>query len=172
MVQVILKETILGLGKFGEVVDVKPGYARNFLVPQHKALPVTEENRSVIESQRKDLEAKEADRRKAATELAKRLAAQKFMIEVTTSDGTRLYGSIGVSEVKHLLDEKGYEQIEKRAINIIDGPIREVGEYKVLITYHADVQDEITVRVVADANATQESVDDLGEADSEFDTEN
>jgi len=149
MVQVILKETILGLAQFGQVVDVRPGYARNFLVPSQKALPVTEENRAIIESQRADLEAKEAERREAAKELAKALAGQSFSIQTTTSDGTRLYGSIGVTEIQSLLAENGH-QIEKRAINIIDGPIREVGQYQVLITYHADVQESINVNILSD----------------------
>ena len=80
MVQVILKETILGLGKFGQVVDVKPGYARNFLVPSQKALPVTEENRSIIESQRQELEAKEEVRKQEALKLAQELAKKEFKI--------------------------------------------------------------------------------------------
>jgi len=149
MVQVILKETILGLGQFGQVVDVRPGYARNFLVPGQKALPVTEENRAMIESQRVELEAKEAERRAVAKELAKNLSGQSFSIQVTTSDGTRLYGSIGVTEIQALLAKNGH-QIEKRSINVIDGPIREIGQYQVLITYHADVQESITVNILSD----------------------
>lgn len=154
MVQVILKETILGLGKFGQVVDVKPGYARNFLVPSQKALPVTEENRSIIENQRQELEAKEEVRKQEALELAQELAKKEFKISAVTSDGTRLYGSIGVGEVQKLLADNGYDQIEKRSINLIDGSIREVGAYRVLITYHADVQEELTVNVVSDTNAS------------------
>ena len=153
MVQVILKETILGLGQFGQVVDVKAVYARTFLVPTHKALPVTEKNKTIIESQRAELEAKEAERCVAARELAKALAGQSFSIQTTTSDGTRLYGSIGVTEIQELLAENGHS-IEKRAINIVDGPIREIGQYQVLITYHADVQESISVNILSDVAPT------------------
>ena len=170
MVQVILKETILGLGKFGQVVDVKPGYARNFLVPSQKALPVTEENRTIIEGQRKELEAKEEVRKQEAMKLAQELAKKDFTISAVTSDGTRLYGSIGVSEVQKLLADQGYDKIEKRSINLIDGSIREVGAYRVLITYHADVQEELTVNVISDASgsAHEDATSDVsGESDQD-----
>ena len=170
MVQVILKETMIGLGKFGNVVEVKPGYARNYLILKIKRFQSLKKNRAVIESQRKDLEKQEAARKSAAEDLAKKLAKETFEILATTADGMKLYGSVGVSEIHKLLSDKGYDNTEKKAINIVEGPIRELGEYEVLVTFHAEVQGTITVKVASDLSSSPSTELDSIDVDDDDNT--
>ncbi|MEC8460754.1 MAG: 50S ribosomal protein L9 [Pseudomonadota bacterium] len=137
--QVILQEKIKNLGNIGDVVVVKPGYARNCLLRQGKALRATKQNMEAVDARRGELEKLDQDRKRSAQQRAERIEStgDLNMIVSTNAEG-RLFGSIGVSEViQHL---KGQAEVDKSEVVIVGAPIRQVGEYKVLIQCHPEVE--------------------------------
>jgi len=147
--KVILLEKIHNLGKLGDTVDVKPGYGRNYLVPQGKAIPATAENLAKFEERRAELEKAEKD----ALSVAERRAEQFKELEITITakalDEGKLFGSVSVREIAEALTAKGIE-IEKREINMPLGPIHEIGEYDVEALLHGDVKTTFKVKVDAE----------------------
>lgn len=147
--QVILKENIGKLGKVGDLVAVKSGFARNFLFPQDKALRATKENKDVFEKQRKDLEKLEAERLKAAEAKAGKLKEISLEIKAKAGDEGKLFGSIGTRDLANLLNEKGVE-VEKQQLRMPHGIIRELGEYEFSIHLYSDIEISLKVAVVAE----------------------
>jgi large subunit ribosomal protein L9 len=129
--EVILLEKVKKLGDLGDTVKVRPGYGRNFLLPQGKALPATEANRKVFEARKADLIKK-----------AKALAA----------DEGKLYGSVGPAEIVRAAADQGYE-IKKVEIDMISGPIRQTGSYDIAVRLHTEVETSMTVVVVEEKAA-------------------
>lgn len=146
--QLILLEKILNLGDLGEVVNVKPGYGRNYLVPQGKAVPATKENVEKFEAERAQLEEAAATRLSKAQARHDALADLTVHISANASDEGNLYGSIGPREVAIAVTELGHP-LEKSEVVMGEGPIRVVGEHEVLVQLHADV--ELTITVVVEA---------------------
>jgi large subunit ribosomal protein L9 len=144
--QLILLEKILNLGDLGEVVNVKPGYGRNYLVPQGKAVPATKENVARFEAERAELEEAAAERLEEAQRRHEALADLTVNITANASDEGNLYGSIGPREVAIAVTEMGHP-LEKSEVVMGEGPIRVVGEHEVLVQLHADVELTITVAV-------------------------
>ena len=144
--KVILKETIEPLGIAGSEVDVKQGYARNYLVPQGKAVYATPQNRKLMEQQRTKIELQIAKERKLAEEMAARLEGVVCQIQAKVADETRLYGSVSQRDIADALAAQGIE-VPKRMI-LIKEPIKEVGTYPVPIRVYSDLEPEITVEVV------------------------
>ncbi len=146
--QLILLEKILNLGDLGEVVKVKPGYGRNYLVPQGKAVPATKENVEKFETERAKLEEAAASRLAKAESRRDAFADLTVHIAANASDEGNLYGSIGPREVADAVTELGHP-LEKSEVVMGEGPIRVVGEHEVLVQLHADV--ELTITVVVEA---------------------
>lgn len=147
--KVILKETIESLGIIGSEADVKAGYARNYLIPQGKAVQATKENRKKMEQERAKIELQLAKERKLAEEMAARLEGITVQIPAKVADEDRLYGSVAVRDIAEALEQKGIE-VEKRAILLAD-PIKNLGTYQVPVRVYRDVEPEITVEVVPES---------------------
>jgi large subunit ribosomal protein L9 len=143
--QLILLEKIQKLGDLGDTVNVKPGFGRNYLVPQGKAVPATKENLAAFEARRAELEQAAEDRLTQATGRRRALTDVCINITANASEEGKLYGSIGPREVADAVTAAGHT-INKSEVVMGDGPIRMVGEYDVLVHLHADV--EIAIKVI------------------------
>lgn len=144
--KLILKETINSLGKEGDVVKVKPGYGRNYLLPQGKAVPATAENLAILEQNRAEIQARLEQERKAAEAVAKKLSGVTVVIEQLAGDDERLFGSVTNADISAKLAEQSIA-IDKKQIQLTD-PIKSLGETKVQIKIGFEVAAEITVNVV------------------------
>ncbi len=146
--KVILKETIDTLGIAGTECDVAPGYGRNYLLPQGKAVLATPQNRKVMEQTRAKLELQIAKERKLAEEMADKVKEVVVIVKAKVREEVYLYGSVTSHDIKEALDAQEVS-VERRAILLAE-PIKETGEYKVPIRLYKDVEPEITVNVVAE----------------------
>ena len=144
--KVILKETIDSLGIIGSEVNVAKGYARNYLLPQNKAVLATPENRKMLEQEKAKFELQIAKEKKIAEEMAERLANVECKIAAKVSEEDRLYGSITVRDILKALQEQGVE-IEKRMV-LLTEPIKVLGTHKVPIRVYKEVEPEITIEIV------------------------
>lgn len=145
--QVILLEKIDNLGNLGDLVDVKSGFARNFLFPQTKAEPATKANIEAFNVRRAELEKMQQETFDAAGQRAAKLEGQVITISSKAGAEGKLFGSIGTDEICQAVAKIGVE-IEKREVRLSDGPLRAVGEHEVVLHLHADVDSTITVEVV------------------------
>ena len=143
--QVILLERVAKLGQMGDVVTVKDGYARNFLLPQKKALWASEANVKAFEADKAQLEAQNLETKKEAEAMADKLNGQQFVVIRQASDGGNLYGSVTTRDAADAATEAGFT-IERRQVNIVT-PIKELGVHKVSITLHPEVEAEIELNV-------------------------
>lgn len=147
--EIILLEKIRNLGGLGDKVNVKAGYARNFLVPQDKAVYATEANVAEFEARRAELEKAAAETLKAAQARAEKVAAiAEITLSAQASEEGKLFGSINVREVADALTAAGAE-VEKHEVSLPNGAIHELGEHPVHILLHSDVTVEIKVNVEA-----------------------
>lgn len=145
---VILLERVENLGKLGDRVKVKPGYARNYLIPQRKATEATVANITRFEQQRAQLEHAAADALSLAQQRAERLNGMVVTVAANAGSEGRLFGSVGPAEIVQAVTAAGIE-LEKREVRIDGGPLRQVGEYDVTLRLHSDVEVPIRVNVVA-----------------------
>lgn len=144
--KVILKETIDSLGIIGSEVNVTKGYARNYLLPQQKAVPATPQNRRVLAQEKAKFELQIAKEKKIAEEMASRLEGVTCHIAAKVSEEDRLYGSVTVRDILQALAKEGVE-VEKRMI-LLTEPIKTIGTHKVPVRVYTEVEPEITVEVV------------------------
>ena len=152
--QVILLEKVQNVGDLGEVVKVKPGFARNFLIPQGKAKRATPENLKLLEERRTELEKAAADKLAQAQERAAKLEGAAIQITQKAGVDGRLFGSVTNVDIVEALHAKGHE-IEKAMIRMPAGPLKQVGEYPLTVALHADVTAQITVSVLGDTTGAQ-----------------
>jgi large subunit ribosomal protein L9 len=147
--QVILMEKVGNLGNLGDVVRVKDGYARNFLIPQGKAKRATETNLKEFEQKRTVLEKAQADIFTKAQERGAKLDG--FMLQITQKAGVdgRLFGSVTNYDIVEALKKQGHE-IERSQIRMPQGPLKQVGDYPLQIALHTDVTVTITVSVIGE----------------------
>lgn len=144
---IILLDKVANLGGLGDQVTVKPGYARNFLFPQGKAVPATKSNVEMFEQRRKELEAKLAADLKAAEERAEKInALDTVEIASKAGDEGKLFGSIGTRDIADAVSAAGVE-VQKSEILMPHGTIREVGEFEIELQLHADVMAAIKLVV-------------------------
>ena len=148
--QIILLEKIANVGDLGDVVKVREGYARNYLIPQGKAKRATPENLKAIEDKRADLEKAAADKLAAAQALAERLEGMAIQIAQKAGVDGRLFGSVTNVDIVDTLKSQGVE-IERSMIRMPSGPLKQVGEYPLIVSLHTDVVAHINVSVRADA---------------------
>jgi large subunit ribosomal protein L9 len=144
-INVVLTEDLQNLGKSGELVRVRPGYARNFLVPRGLAISATAENVTRIEHEKKVVEAKNAKSKAEATDLAQKLASVKITIERPVGENDRLYGSVTSRDVEEALAAQGFT-VDRRRI-VLD-PIKALGAHKATIRLGTSVNATIEVNVV------------------------
>lgn len=147
-VKVVLCEDMEHLGERGDVVNVAPGYARNYLIPKEYALPATPGNMKVLEQRRRIWEARETKDIAAAREFAARLEAVSLSVAKKAGEGDTLYGSVTNSEIAELLHAKGME-VDRRKI-VIDDPIKTLGSFTVHVKLHKSVIADVAVDVVAE----------------------
>ena len=147
--EVILLEKIDSLGGLGDKVRVRPGYARNYLLPQGKAKFATPENIAEFEARRAELERAAAEALAAAETRRESLAG--MVIELTAKAGSegKLFGSIGASDIADAVTARGVE-VEKREVRLPEGPLRQAGEYEIQLHLHADVDAEIRIIVIGE----------------------
>ena len=144
---VILLEKISNLGDLGEEVTVKPGFARNFLLPQGKAVTADEENRTVFEGRRAELEAVANEKLTEASARAEKLKDKELTISVKSGEEGRLYGSVGTQNIADALSADG-TLVERSEIGMPEGVIRVLGEYEIVVQLHTDVAVQIKVAVI------------------------
>ena len=147
--QVILMEKVVNLGGLGDVVKVKDGYARNFLLPQGKARRVTPENLALFETKRAELEKVQAEQLVAAQEKAAKV--QGLMLQITRKSGVdgRLFGSVTTADIAEALKTQGFE-VEKTDIRLPEGPLKQIGDSQIDVVLHTDVVATITVSVLGE----------------------
>ena len=148
--QVILLEKVVNLGNLGEVVKVKDGYARNFLIPQRKARRATESALAEFEAKRAELEKAAAEKLAAAQKLGEAIAGKTVRIAQKAGVDGRLFGSVTNADIADALTKLG-SPIVKAQVRLPNGPLKTVGEFPVSVAAHTDVVVEISVQVVAEA---------------------
>lgn len=144
--KVILLNDQRHLGKRGEIVDVKPGYGRNFLLPQGLAMEATQGNVKVFEQQRAKIDARHAKERDAAQEIANKMAGLRVEIPKRVGETDTLYGSVTAGDVAEALEKKGFT-VDRRRLDL-EGGIKTLGEHPVRVELHPEVVAEVTVAVV------------------------
>ena len=172
--QVILLERVAKLGQMGDVVDVKPGFARNYLLLQGKALTASKENIASFEGQKAQLEAQNLETKKEAEALGKKLDGQQFIVIRQASDGGNLYGSVTTRDAADVATEEGFTLDRKQVI--IRTPIKVLGLHEVEVTLHPEVTVTIELNVArspeeAELQASGKSIQELAaeeEAQAEF----
>ncbi|PLC51178.1 50S ribosomal protein L9 [Pollutimonas subterranea] len=145
--QIILLEKVVNLGNLGEVVRVRDGYARNFLIPQKIARRATETALKEFEERRAELEKVQADKLAAAQATGEKLADQTVVISQKAGVDGRLFGSVTSMDIAAALAKQGFDSVQKSQVRLPDGAIKAVGEFPVSVALHADVVVDITVRV-------------------------
>ena len=147
--KIILREDVENLGKVGDVVEVKPGYGRNFLIPRGKAVMATLGNIRKIEHDKKVILARQAKLKASATAVARRLAEVEIRIARKVGEQDKLYGSVTALDVAEALAALQL-QVDRRQIQL-DEPIKALGDFEVPVKLHTEVVQAVKVRVVAEA---------------------
>ena len=145
--EVILLEKIAQLGDPGDLVNVKAGYGRNFLIPSGKAVRANEENKAEYEKRKEALLSAEADRKSSALQQAEKMQSLSVIISAQVSEEGTLYGSIGTREIADALSEKGHE-MEKSSVRLPEGVLKEVGEYSIDLELHPEVIVTISLQII------------------------
>ena len=169
--QVILLERIAKLGQMGDVVTVKQGFGRNFLLPLGKALRATDANKSVFDAQKAQLEANNLETKKEADAVSAKLDGQQFVVIRSASDAGSLYGSVTTRDAAEAATEAGFTVNKKQVA--LDVPIKELGVHEMTVVLHPEVSCTININVArsqeeAELQATGKSIQDLAaEAEAE-----
>ncbi len=153
--KIILKEDMPNLGFKGEIVEVKPGYGRNFLIPQGKAVIASESAVKVLKENQRQQASKLAAERDNAQKIADKIEGTKLTIEVKTSNTGRIYGSVSSSMVADELEKLGFTEINRKML-LVPG-IKEIGEYVAKVRLHKDVTVDVPVTVVSDTPIVKEA---------------
>lgn len=147
--QVILLEKVAKLGGLGDTVNVKPGFARNFLLPQGKAVSATKANLEHFETRRAELEKAAADRLSGAEARKAKIEEIELTVAVKAGDEGKLFGSLGNRDIAELATEAGVE-LAKSEVRLPNGPIRNTGEFDITVQLHAEVSAHLKLLVVAE----------------------
>ena len=148
MVEVILRKDVADLGRAGEMVHVRPGYARNYLIPQGIALLATEGNRRRFEEERRQVEQSAERERQQAADLAADLEGQSLTFTVRAGDEGRLFGSVTAADIAEALEGEGLT-VDRKLIRL-DDPIKELGVYDIPVRLHTDIEPQLKIWVVAE----------------------
>lgn len=162
--QVILLERVAKLGQMGDVVDVRPGYARNFLLPQGKALTASQANVAAFEERKAQLEARNLETKKEAEALGAKLDGQQFVVICSASDAGSLYGSVTPRDAAEAATAAGFS-LDRKQVSLIN-PIKELGLHKLAVRLHPEVEVTIVMNVArspeeAELQASGKSIQEL-----------
>ncbi|WP_324753632.1 50S ribosomal protein L9 [Roseovarius sp. Pro17] len=162
--QVILLERVAKLGQMGDVVDVKAGFARNYLLPQHKALSASQKNIADFETRKAHLEAQNLETRKEAEAMADKLNGQQFVVIRQAADSGALYGSVTTRDAADAATENGFE-LDRKQVSLIS-PIKELGLHDISVSLHPEVDATVTLNVArspeeAELQASGKSIQEL-----------
>jgi len=146
---VILLERVRNLGNLGDQVKVRPGYGRNFLIPEGKAVPATKDNVAKFEARRAELEKAEAANLAAAQARAEQLNGMQVTISAKAGDEGKLFGSVGTRDIAEAISKTGIE-VSKAEVLLPNGALRNIGNYEVALQVHSDVLATINLAVVAE----------------------
>jgi len=163
--KLILRADVDSLGRLGDIVNVKPGYGRNYLIPQGLAKPATAANLKAFELERRTLQAQADSLRTQAEGLASKIAATPVEIRVRVGEGDKLYGSVTSANIADAMEALGVE-IDRRKV-LLEEPIRSLGEYVVEIKLHPDVRGELKLSVLREGAAIEETANQPEEATEE-----
>ncbi|MFK7940817.1 MAG: 50S ribosomal protein L9 [Roseovarius sp.] len=168
--QVILLERVAKLGQMGEVVDVKPGYARNFLLPQGKALSASQQNIADFETRKAQLEAQNLETKSEAASMAEKLDGQQFIVIRQASDSGSLYGSVSTRDAAEAATADGFTLDRKQVA--LTSPIKELGLHDVIVTLHPEVDATIQLNVArspeeAELQASGKTIQELAAEEEE-----
>ena len=147
--KIILKKEVANLGEAGDVVEVKSGYGRNYLIPQGQAVAATEANTAAFEARRAELEKAEADVLAAAQARASQLDEVNIVITAKAGDEGKLFGSIGTRDIADALTNAGLE-VDRAEVRLPNGALRHTGEFNIAIQLHHDVVAEVLVTIVSE----------------------
>jgi len=153
--EIILRQHVEHLGERGEIVDVAPGYARNYLLPRKLALPATVGNKKHVERERRLVEARETEAKGQAEAMAARMSAVDLTIARRVGDTNQLYGSVTAADIVELLKEKGFE-VDRRKL-VLPEPIKAIGDHDVPLKLHRAVRVPLVVHVVREGGARLEA---------------
>lgn len=173
--QVILLERVAKLGQMGDIVTVKDGFGRNFLLPQGKALRATEANKAAFEAQKAQLEARNLEARKEAEAVGARLEGQRFVVIRTASDTGALYGSVTSRDIADAATEGGFS-VDRGQV-VLNRPIKELGLHEIDVVLHPEVSVAVVINVArnveeAEIQAQGKTIQEVAaEADAEADFE-
>ena len=147
--KVVLVTKIKNLGNIGDIVDVKSGFARNFLLPYHKALPATEKYIKDFEEKKEEYLKKAQDELSLAEANALKVEGLKLVISANAQESGALFGSVGIAEILESIHEKGLDFVKRSSIILSTGPIKEVGEFEVNVELHPEIVKSISIEVKA-----------------------
>jgi len=147
--QIILMEKVVNLGELGTVVKVKEGYARNYLIPQGKAKRATEKNIAEFEAKRVELEKQQNEKLAAAQARAAKLEGMMVQISQKAGVDGRLFGSVTNADVADALQAQGFE-VAKAEVRMPAGPLKQVGDYPIVLALHSDVTANVTISVLGE----------------------
>ena len=150
-VKLLLKETIKNVGKVGDIVEVSPGYARNFLLPQDLAVEPTPNNVKKIEARRQEIEAQEKARRAAQEEIMKRLAGVEVHLERRANEQGHLFGSVSATEIAKSLQSQGYA-VQPDDV-LLPGKLDRIADFSIVVKFHDDLKTDIKVWIHADKDS-------------------
>ena len=163
--EVILKETIKNLGEIGDIVTVKPGYGRNYLIPTGKAAYATPENLRILSQEKEELERKQQAEKELIRARSKEFENLRLTIKANVTEEGNHYGSIGTIDIVNSANNMGKE-IERSEVNLPDGPIKSIGEHEVTLIFHPEIQVTILVNVIGGEVAIKNTLDLEEEIDS------
>ena len=146
--KVILLENIAKIGSIGEIIDVKRGFARNFLIANKKALYASKENIKEVEKMKNELNKKDLEKKKAAKNISEKLKSKLYTVKKLSTENNELYGSVKPTEISKIILENDKIDIKPSMIQLMND-IKSLGEFKVLINLHSEVQVQIKIKVVA-----------------------
>lgn len=147
--QIILLEKVVNLGSLGDVVKVKDGFARNFLIPQGKAKRANEKNLAEFQARRAELEKKQSDELSAAQARAAKLSGMMVQVTQKAGDDGRLFGSVTNSDIVDALRAQGFD-VTKSEVRLPNGPLKQIGDFPVTLALYHDVTADITVSVLGE----------------------
>ena len=145
--KIILLENIRKIGSIGEVIEVKRGFARNFLIANKKALYASKENIKEVEKIKSELNKKDQEKKKAAKEIFDKIKSKEYIIKKLSTENKELYGSVKPTEISKIIKDTDKIEIKPSMIQLMDD-IKSLGEFKVNINLHSDVQAEIKINVI------------------------
>jgi len=145
--EIILLEKITNLGDPGDLVNVKGGYARNFLIPSGKAIRADKDNKAEFEEKKESLLVAEEARKNSALEISKILDGSKFSISVAVSEEGTMYGSIGTREISEAISNSHEIEVEKSSVRLPEGALKELGVYEVDLELHPEVIQKVSVEI-------------------------